>query len=449
MGKLFVKLWIYILLTSLTSFLIQKQVFEWTTQEANANYVQERQRRTFIFVEETLRPFAQAEWPARFDALSRRLGAPARLVPINELSMSGELDAGAVERIRANAIYLRELSPEVGVVMYRAVLDSEYVAALEIPAPPSKRVFGIFKPMVFTWMVECTLYAFAILLWLRLFWRDLKKMVVASENVGAGRFDTEVLLPRGSALKPLGDSFGRMSHRIKTLVTSHKDLTNAVSHELKTPLARLRFAISLVPDAKTEVERTRLLNKMQHDVDELEALVQEMLVYSRLEREAPPIQQQEIAVESWLPNAVDDEIEAAMAEDVRIPVAVSADVADAACEPKFMARAVRNLVRNALRFAKSRVEVRLTQADGTLTIHVDDDGPGIPLEERERLFVPFSKLDQSRSRLDGDASNHSGSGLGLAIVKRVAQWHGGDAVIGDSPIGGARISIHWPVARAN
>jgi signal transduction histidine kinase len=441
MGKLFLRLWIYILLTSLTSFLIQRQVFEWTTQEAGANYAAERQRRTFIFVEETLRPFPQAEWPQRFDALSRRLGPPSRLIRVDELVTSGELDVGAIERIRSNAIHIRHLAPEVGVVMYRTVLDSEYVAAMEIPAPPQQKVFGIFKPLVFTWVVECSLYALAILLWLRLFWRDLRRLVDASEKIGAGAFEHDVELRRASALKPLGDSFNRMSARIKGLVTSHKDLTNAVSHELKTPLSRLRFAISLVPDAPTTEERDRLLGKMQHDVDELDALVQEMLVYSRLERDAPAITLSEIAVESWLPNAVDDEIEAAHVDGVSIPITVHSDVTDAACEPRFMARAVRNLVRNALRFAKSKVEVTVTRQDDRFRIHVDDDGPGIPATERDRLFVPFSRLDQSRSRDSG------GTGLGLAIVKRVAQWHAGDALIGESPLGGARITIDWPVQR--
>jgi signal transduction histidine kinase len=434
---------VFIILTSVTSYVIQRQVFEWTTQESISNYIQERQRRTFIFVEETLRPFPQEEWPARFDALTRRLGTPARLVPIDALAANGELDAGSVEKLRAGVIHSQPLGTEpttTGAVLYRTVLDSNIVAALEVPPPPQPRVFGIFRPVVFTWMVECSLFAIAILLWLRLFWRDLRRLSQAAEAIGDGTFPPEVPLKNGSALRPLADSFNRMSHRIKALVNSHRELTTAVSHELKTPLARLRFAMSLLPEQPTLAERDRLIAKMQRDVDELEELVQEMLTYSRLERETPHMHMASLPVDAWLPDAVEDEIEAAMAHDVSLPVAVASTVDEAACEPKFMARAVRNLVRNALRFARGRVEVNVLERDGSYTIHVDDDGPGIAPSDRARLFVPFSRLDASRSRHSG------GSGLGLAIVRRVAEWHGGTATIDDSPLGGARISIHWPVA---
>lgn len=444
MGKLFLKLWIFIILTSATSYVIQRQVFEWTTREATSNYILERQRRTFIFVEETLRPFPREEWQGRFDALTRRLGTPSRLTTIDELAGSGELDAGSIEKLRAHVIHLKPLGSDQstsGAVLYRTVLDSNVVAALEVPPPPQPKVFGVFRPVVFTWVVECSLYALAILLWLRLFWRDLTRLSQAAEAIGDGTFEGDVPLRRGSALRPLADSFNRMSHRIQALVTSHKDLTSAVSHEFKTPLARLRFALSLLPEQPSLAERDRLIAKMQRDVDELGELVQEMLTYSRLERETPSMQMATLPVDAWLPDAVEDEIEAAYAQDLNVPVAVASAVDEAACEPKFMARAVRNLVRNALRFAKGRVEVNVLKDAGRYTIHVDDDGPGIAPADRERLFVPFSRLDASRSRHSG------GTGLGLAIVRRVAEWHGGTASISDSPLGGARISIHWPMVK--
>jgi two-component system, OmpR family, sensor kinase ParS len=450
MGKLFLKLWVFIILTSLTSFLIQRQVFNWTTQEANAAYILERQKRTFVFVEETLRPYPKEEWPMRLEVVAQRLGAPARLITIDDLANTGELNAGDIEKIRGNLIHLRQLAEDVGVVMYRAIHDSDYVAALEIPAPPKPKVFGLFKPLVFTWLVECSLYALAIMLWLRLFWRDLMRLTGAAEKIGADGFDAngvelDVKLRGGSALKPLSDSFNRMNQRIRALVNSHKDLTTAVSHELKTPLARLRFAISLVPEANTALERDRLLKKMQHDVDQLDQLVQEMLVYAKLERDQPMIRLASHSLDSWLPQAIEDEVEAATVDDIHIPVTIQASVNDLACEPKFMARAVRNLIRNALRYAKSRVEINISRDGAMQWIHVDDDGEGIAHEDREKLFVPFSRLDISRTRTNIGTSGRAagGTGLGLAIVKRIAEWHGGQVLIDTSPLGGARISIGW------
>ena len=95
------------------------------------------------------------------------------------------------------------------------------------------------------------------------------------------------------------------------------------------------------------------------------------------------------------------------------------------------------MLRNAVRYAHSRVSLTIERAGGLTTISVDDDGPGVPPDERDRLFEPFTRLEGSRGRDSG------GVGLGLAIVKSVAEWHGGHARISDSPLGGARVSISW------
>lgn len=440
MGKLFVKLWVFILLTSATSFFIQQQIYEWTTKETDTAYRNERIRRTFMFIEEALRPYPQSEWPMRFDALAQRMGSPARLITIDTLLNTGELDGGTIEKLRAHEFHLQQLAKDVGANMYRSVLESQYVAALHVAAPPQPKIFGVISPLAMTWIVESSLYAIAILLWLSLFWRDLRRLTGAAERIGDGAFGTTLELRKGSALKPLADSINRMTARIGSLVRSQKDLANGVSHELKTPLSRLRFALSLIPEAATSTERDRLVKKMQYDIDELDGLVQEMLLYSKLDRDAPVIGMQPSPIENWLPNAVEDEIEAAEARDLHIPVAVSMNVLDAPCEPRYMARAVRNLVRNALRFAHHRVEVSVAQERDQYVIHVDDDGPGITDADRDRLFIPFARIDDSRSRLANDGG---GTGLGLAIVQRIAQWHGGLASITNSPLGGARVSIAW------
>lgn len=436
MGKLFLKLWVFIILTSLTSFLIQRQIFNSTVKEANASYVLERQKRTFIFVEESLRPYPKEEWPMRFDALMRRLGVNARLLNADDLASSGEIDAGTIEKIRAHDIHIRHTNDDGSATMYRTIHDSSIVAALEIAAPPQPKVFGVIKPLYFTWAVECALFALGVILWLRLFWRDLTRLSGAAETIGAGNFDVNVQLRGGSALAPLGDSFNRMSQRIKALVTSHKDLTTAVSHELKTPLARLKFAISLVPEAKSADERQHLLDKMQYDVDELNALVQEMLFYTRLERDTPPMSLAPSPVRMWLQDAVDDEIDAAATIGIRIPVNVALAQNDTSmpCEPKYMSRAVRNLVRNALRYARTEVKVSAAIEGSNCVMRVDDDGRGIPRAQWERLFTPFARIDESRSRDENNADT-GGNGLGLAIVKRIAEWHGGHASIDDSPLG--------------
>jgi two-component system sensor kinase ParS len=110
-----------------------------------------------------------------------------------------------------------------------------------------------------------------------------------------------------------------------------------------------------------------------------------------------------------------------------------------AIEPQFMARALLNLLRNAIRYARQRVEVSIEHTDnGRWRLCVDDDGPGIPAADRVRIFEPFTRLDEDRSRATG------GFGLGLAIVRRVAEWHHGTVEASDSPLGGARFMLSWP-----
>jgi signal transduction histidine kinase len=121
-----------------------------------------------------------------------------------------------------------------------------------------------------------------------------------------------------------------------------------------------------------------------------------------------------------------------VAVDVREPLP-----ATISCDAKHMGRALANVVRNAVRHARQRVVIAVARDGACTTVHVDDDGPGIPPEERERLLEPFARLDASRARDAG------GVGLGLAIVKSVAEWHGGGVHIAESPAGGARVIMNW------
>jgi signal transduction histidine kinase len=445
MGKLFLKLWIVVLLTSAASFFVHTHFTDEALRSARAIESRSSTKRTFVLIEESLRPYPPGEWPQRVTEIRQRLGIGLDLIPLAQLGRDERLNAEARERIALGETHVVLMTDVVGAYMYRTILDSDQVVRVAATAAPEPRIFGLFRPIVFVWVVESTFFGIVVMVLIALFWRDLKRVDQAAEKVGEGDFDVHVDIRRGSALRPIADSFNRMAERIGKLVNSQRDLTNAVSHELKTPLARLRFALSLAEEAPA-AERENLIRKMHQDVDELDSLVQEMLLYSRLERHTttPEIALKPVPVESWLPNAVEDEIEAAQAAEIDVPVAIESKIADAPCEPKFMARAVQNLVRNALRFARTRVEVKVEEDRNRYLIHVDDDGPGIPIADQARLFVPFARLDDSRTRQD----NAGGTGLGLAIVQRIAEWHGGRAMISTSSLGGARITIEWPAMKA-
>jgi signal transduction histidine kinase len=265
----------------------------------------------------------------------------------------------------------------------------------------------------------------------------LESLSAATARVGEGDFGVRASVAKDSLLKPIATAFDVMAGRVQALLQSHRDLEQGVAHELRTPLAQLKFDLELARTSAGDAERDERFDAMGRDVADLEELVSELLVLASL-RHAPPYQPREIPARALLDEVLrraNDEMRAAgrqIAIDAprEVPQTLS-------CDAKYLTRALANILRNAVRYARSKVAVTIERDGARTTISVDDDGPGVPARERRRLFEPFTRAEDSRGRDSG------GVGLGLAIVKSVAEWHGGEARIGDSPLGGARVSISW------
>jgi signal transduction histidine kinase len=189
--------------------------------------------------------------------------------------------------------------------------------------------------------------------------------------------------------------------------------------------------------AKTLDEKDRELQLMDSAIDQLDDLSTELLEYARLDREAPALDIATIDVEPWLIDLAEDAREMASATGRDVQISVHHEPEEVTGDYRYLSRVVANLLQNAVRYAKKNIELRVELIDGKRWLHVDDDGSGIPEKERERLFEPFARLDNSRDRQSG------GSGIGLAIVKQIARWHGGSARITDSRLGGTRVSFSW------
>ena len=294
-----------------------------------------------------------------------------------------------------------------------------------------------FQFNVVGWVRIFITSGFAALIWTLLFWLNLRKISGAAEAFGKGNLGARADLPPKSYLAPLAQSFNNMAKRIQQLIDSHKELTRAVSHELRTPISRIRFSLEMIETASDRKQQHYYISEIKKDVDELNAMVSELLVYARFDRENPGIKLAELPIASWLVEIIQ------MAEkgfkNITFRHNISGDDLNLTVwfEPLFMGRAVTNLVRNAAKYAKSRVSVAFEKIEHDCLIHVDDDGPGIPKSEYYRIFKPFVRLDASRSRDTG------GFGLGLAIVKRAVSWHDGEVLIDKSPLGGARFTIRW------
>jgi len=304
--------------------------------------------------------------------------------------------------------------------------------SIKLPAEPSLMPFYIAA----AYLMLAVLVGIVLYFWVRPHWRDLEKLRLAAERFGDNDLSARIQLSKRSNIRDLAEHFNLMAARIEGLIANQRELTNAVSHELRTPIARLSFELDQLKQQTDPGQNRELIADMYADLGELEEMVSELLTYASLERGATVIARESIQANSWLDSVVGSVALEAEAAGVQLLI-VECRVDEVRIEPRFMARAVINLLRNAIRYAEERVEVSLVRHGEHYEVRVNDDGPGVPLEGREKIFEPFSRLDASRDRRTG------GFGLGLALVRRVSQSHGGQVEVADSPWGGASFRMTW------
>jgi signal transduction histidine kinase len=229
-----------------------------------------------------------------------------------------------------------------------------------------------------------------------------------------------------------------MAGEIQNLVTAQEELLRMTSHELRTPIQRLHFGLEHLRSAHGPAREEEALDRMEADLTELDELIEELLTYVRLKDSAAPARER-VEVFPVLEELCDTSSRMSAGVTLAGPRSTESPLA-VAVEARLLRRAISNLIVNALRHARSRVEVSLTREGSRVHVHVDDDGPGIPQADRERIFEPFQRLDDERTR------RSKGSGLGLAIVRRIAETHGGDISALTSELGGARFQLSLPPA---
>ncbi len=318
-------------------------------------------------------------------------------------------------------------------LLYQLLPATGYIIALGPLADEPRSADFLETSIIISYYLLVALFLF---LWIRPFYRDLMTLRAAASQFGRDDFDTRVSVSEKSSILPVAQSFNRMAERIKYLVTAHRDLTNAVAHELRTPLARFKFSLQMIPDIHDESRQTTHLDAMKLDVQELETLIDEMLSYARLSEDNLQLAFETVPVAQWL------ERQLLQYTDSDISVRLQLDAEIMSSEVHFnadlMARALHNVLRNCLRYAKTEVQVTFSLEGRMVLIRISDDGPGVPESFHQTIFEPFARLDTSRDRQSG------GYGLGLAIARRILQRHGGDISVKNRQVSGACFVLHWP-----
>jgi two-component system OmpR family sensor kinase len=278
--------------------------------------------------------------------------------------------------------------------------------------------------------------------------KQVKKLVNVYQNYGSGQFSVRANSHTPQPYTPLAITFNQMAEEIRLLIEEQRTLVHGVSHDLRTPIARMRFALDMTRSCNTISEFQLRLQDMDLDLDELDTLVDEWLFYAELNGKAEKI--------TLLPVNL---AELAQQTTEKIQVLFPQLKFELALQPHYLAvndrliiRALENLLTNAGKFAKTRIKVslyqensssaenllineRLSKTETRLCLMVEDDGSGLPEELTNKIIQPFTKLDDSR--------NTSGFGLGLAIVKSIIDKHQAQLQINTSTLGGASFSIYF------
>jgi two-component system sensor histidine kinase RstB len=264
--------------------------------------------------------------------------------------------------------------------------------------------------------------------------RRLAEMSEVAERFGRGELQARVATANDDGIGRLGRQFNAMAEQIARLIDRQRHQLRAVSHELRTPLARVFFLVDEALEARTPREKDQTLRRIEHSVHEMNELVEELLLFARLDSDV-----EEVRLESVDVPALFAELQE-VALELKPTLALEArpDVDKLIASQRYLRRALLNLVTNATRFATTQVLLTAQTQGEWVEFRIEDDGIGVPEASREAIFEPFAQLDAR------EGSGHQGAGLGLAIVRRISRAHGGDVHVETSSLGGAAFVLRIP-----
>ncbi|MCB9479156.1 MAG: HAMP domain-containing protein [Deltaproteobacteria bacterium] len=308
---------------------------------------------------------------------------------------------------------------------------------LAVSASPSGG--GLFfdpKPILAIIVVVAVL---STLLWLpmvRSITAPLRRIANAAEQIASGRFDVTLSETREDEIGQLSRSINSMARRLDKLVSGQKRFLGDVAHELASPVARIKLGLGILENKVGEDARGRVQDVIE-EAEQMSRLVDELLHFSRAEANLNSERREAVALAELARREAVYEV--TEGNDLTIEIDASAQVL---ADRKLLARAIRNVVRNAARYAGADSAITLTSSrDGDrLELTIRDSGPGVPEEEIDRIFEPFYRPDQARGRETG------GTGLGLAIVKSCIEACGGRLRARNHPDGGFEVTFDLEAA---
>ena len=300
--------------------------------------------------------------------------------------------------------------------------------------------FHLFASVTLIGLLLISLGVYSLILPLE---RKIRLVRNGLNQVRTGNLNARVQVEGEDEIDTLALSFNGMAEHIKRLIEAQRELTRAVSHELRTPVARVRFGLEMLTDTDDYEGRLEQQLLIDEDIEALNKLIDEILTYAKLEQGTPSLNFETMPLNEVVRQVAKETRNLGL--DIEVLTLEPDDSIEAVAEKLYLHRVLQNLAGNAVRFAESKIRISAGVDNGKAYVCVEDDGHGIAEQDRQRIFEPFSRLDDSRTRAAGSAG---GYGLGLSIVSRIAFWFGGHISVDQSPdLGGARFKMTWPVKR--
>ncbi|MCG8707874.1 two-component system sensor histidine kinase RstB [Brenneria sp. 4F2] len=424
MRKLFIQFFLLLFACFVVMTLLVGLVYKVTAERAGRQSMDDLMKSSLYLIRNELRTIPPRDWHKTISQLDLNLSFQLQIEPLNKYTLSAKTQ----QRLNQGEII---------------ALDNEYTFIQRIPRShyvlavgPIPYLFFLHEmrllDLLLVMLIGLSL-ALPVFLWMRPHWKAMLQLENAAQRFGDGHLEERTHFDNTSSLFRLGIAFNLMADNLNQLIASKKQLIDNIAHELRTPLVRLRYRLAISENLTDEEQQA-----LNRDIGQLEALIDELLTYARLDRPQVTLHLAEMDLPAWLQTKVDDF--RLIHPDKNITLAIPHRSDFGYLDLRLMERVLNNLVNNGLRFCRTRLHISLLlDADDTASLYVEDDGPGIEPEQREHIFEPFIRLEA------GIENSSGGCGLGLAIVHAISRAHEGTIVVDNSSLGGARFCFSWPL----
>lgn len=322
------------------------------------------------------------------------------------------------------------LETDEGLTLYFWLAEHQKLMALTPTALRNDESVATVRLLLTTVFYVCVLVL--LIVWLLPLMRSLRRLRKSALAYGEGDFSARIEATRFTYIDDIENTFNRMADQIETLIQDNKLISSAVSHDLRTPLARLRFGIDVLMDSENAEEREKYQQHLSNDIDEMQSLVDALLNYAKLEQalvalDKAPVDLSEILIHYQQTHPKDL---------IQLENAGNLPVLG---ERTYLQMMLHNLLNNALKYGNGQILVTSEQTADHVCVAIHDDGDGIAQAQQNDLFKPFVR---------GEANQNSGYGMGLAIVERITHWHEGSVDVERSNrLGGAVFIVCLPKAK--